>query len=118
MEECNDEVILAPEVRKKLAGGETTGQRQRNTNRALKGREKGTRRLAGNIAGEQSHVSRAPTGAQAMWCGPVPVVSPPANLFRASGSGLAKTRRRYIFAGRKIEQVGPTLEIDRFDCVR
>ena len=63
VEECNDEVILAPEVRKKLAGGETTGQRQRNTNRALKGREKGTRLLAGNIAGEQSHVSRAPAGA-------------------------------------------------------
>jgi len=34
-----------------------------NRPRALKGREKGTRGLAGNIAGEQSHASRAPTGA-------------------------------------------------------
>ena len=100
VEECNDEVILAPEVRKKLAGGETTGQRQRNTNRALKGREKGTRRLAGKIAGEQSHVSRAPTGAQAMWCGPVPVVLPPANLFRASGSGIARHRNAFVSAFR------------------
>jgi hypothetical protein len=39
-----------PEARQKLAGGATTGQRPRNTNRALKGREKGTRDLAGNIA--------------------------------------------------------------------
>jgi hypothetical protein len=77
-----------PEAREKLAGGATTGQRRRTTNRALEGREKGTRRLAGKIAGEQSHVSRAPAGAQAMWCGPVPVVSPAANLFRASGSGI------------------------------
>ena len=29
-----------PEARKKVAGGATTGKRPRNTNRALKGREK------------------------------------------------------------------------------
>jgi len=75
-----------PEAREKIAGGATTGQSPRNTNRALKGREKATRGVAGNIAGGHSHASRAPAGAQAMWCGPVPVVSPPANLFRASGS--------------------------------
>jgi hypothetical protein len=39
-----------PEARQKLAGGATTGQRPRNMSRALKGREKGTRGLAGNIA--------------------------------------------------------------------
>lgn len=52
-----------PEAREKLAGGETTGQRRRNTNRALKGREKATRGLAGNIAEEHSNASRAPAGA-------------------------------------------------------
>jgi len=36
-----------PEARQKLAGGATTGQRPRNTNRALKGREKGTRGSGG-----------------------------------------------------------------------
>jgi len=37
-----------PEARQKLAGGATTGQRPRNMSRALKGREKGTRGLAGS----------------------------------------------------------------------
>jgi hypothetical protein len=63
-----------PEARKKLAGGATTGQRPRNTNRALEGREKGTRGLAGNFVGRHSHASRAPAGALAVWGGPVPVV--------------------------------------------
>jgi len=58
---------LVPEAREKLAGGETTGQRPLNTNGALEGREKGTRDLAGNIAGEHSDASRAPAGALAVW---------------------------------------------------
>jgi hypothetical protein len=55
-----------PEARKKLAGGETTGTAHPATpyrRRALEGREKGTRGLAGNIAVEHSHASRAPAGA-------------------------------------------------------
>lgn len=55
-----------PEARKKLAGGETTGSARPtipNLPRALEGREKGTRGLAGDIAGEHSNVSRAPAGA-------------------------------------------------------
>jgi hypothetical protein len=66
-----------PEACQKLAGGATTGQRPRNTNRALEGREKGTRGLAGNITGEHSDASRAPAGAHPIagsWGGPVPVV--------------------------------------------
>jgi hypothetical protein len=73
--------VPVPEARKKLAGGATTGQRPRNTNRALEGREKGTRGLAGNITGEHSDASRAPAGALAVWGGSFPVVSPPANVF-------------------------------------
>ena len=53
---------------------------------ALEGREKGTGGLVGNIAGGRSDASRAPAGAQARWPDLIPVVSPPANLFRASGS--------------------------------
>jgi len=62
-------------------------KRPRNTNRALEGREKGTRGLVGNITGEHSDASRAPAGALAVWGGSFPVVAPPANVFRASGSG-------------------------------
>ena len=73
-----------PEAPKKLAGGATTGQRPRNTNRALEGREKGTRGVAGNIAGGIRTLlaplpGRMPN--REWWDGPVPVVSPPANLF-------------------------------------
>lgn len=55
--------VPVPEARQKLAGGATTGQSPRNTNRALEGREKGARGLAGNIAGRHSYASRAPAGA-------------------------------------------------------
>jgi hypothetical protein len=41
----------------------TAVQRPRNTNRALEGREKDTRGLAGNIAVGHSRASRAPAGA-------------------------------------------------------
>ena len=63
-----------PEARKKLAGGETTGQRPRNTNRALEGREKGTRGLAGNIAAGHSPPSRVPAVALTVCGSLVPVV--------------------------------------------
>ena len=78
-----------PEAREKIAGGETTGQARPtrvNISRALEGREKATRGLAGNITGEHSDASRAPAGALAVWGGSFPVVAPPANFFRASGS--------------------------------
>jgi hypothetical protein len=42
--------------------------------RALKGRKKGTRGVEVNIAGEQSHASRAPAGALVTWGGSLPVV--------------------------------------------
>jgi len=71
-----------PEARKTLAGGETTGQRPRNTNRALEGREKGTRGLAGTIAGEHSNASRAPAGAH-----------PESGVVGQSGSGGSRSLR-------------------------
>lgn len=55
-----------PEARKKLAGGETTGQARptRPSIRcALKGRERGTLGLSRNIAAGPSPPSRAPAGA-------------------------------------------------------
>ena len=68
--------FAVPEARKILAGGATTGPRPRNTNRALEGREKGTRGLAATIAGEHSHASRAPAGAH-----------PESGMVGLSGSG-------------------------------
>lgn len=84
-----------PEAREKIAGGATTGQRPRNTNRALKGREKATRSLAGNIAGGIRTLlaplpGRIPNrgwwAIRFRWFPVATRPSPPANLFRASGS--------------------------------
>gem|GEM_PF-3927729 len=78
-----------PEAREKIAGGATTGQSPRNTNRALKGREKSTRGRAGNIVGGIRTLLAPLPGRipyRGWWGGAVPVVSPPANLFRAYGS--------------------------------
>ena len=89
-----------PEARETLAGGETTGQARatpHNIRRALEGRERGTRGLVLNIAAGHLPPSRAPAGAHPgiggggavrfRWFPVAPRPSPPANLFRASGSG-------------------------------
>jgi len=88
-----------PEARETLAGGATTGQARAtrpNIRRALKGREKGTRGLACKITAGHSPPSRATAGAHPgfggggavrfRWFPVAPRPSPPANLFRASGS--------------------------------
>jgi hypothetical protein len=69
-----------PEARQKLAGGGTTGSARPTTpnrRRALKGREKGTRGLAGNIAGDIRTLLAPLPGRipyRGWWGGPVPVV--------------------------------------------